>query len=89
MEIVRDAWTDERLDDLNHRIDEGFKETQAEFRTLRLEMRKQEFASVRSEMRTAPCQRAIGDANRICQRQGRDGVSNSFQPADGGGWHAI
>jgi len=51
MEAVRDAWTDERLDDLNHRVDEGFKEVQAEFRILRLEMRT-EFAAVRSEIGT-------------------------------------
>ncbi|HET6998118.1 MAG TPA: hypothetical protein VFI03_05955 [Solirubrobacterales bacterium] len=25
MEAMRDAWTDERLDYLNHRVDDGFK----------------------------------------------------------------
>jgi hypothetical protein len=49
MEAVRDAWTDERLDDLNHRVDEGFKEMREEFRAIRLES-KTEFAAVRSEM---------------------------------------
>lgn len=48
MEAVRDAWTDARLDDLNHRVDEGFKEVTNEFRALRLEMRT-EFAAVRAE----------------------------------------
>jgi hypothetical protein len=38
MESVRDAWTDERLDDLNHRVDEGFKEMREEFRAARSEM---------------------------------------------------
>jgi hypothetical protein len=38
MEHVRDAWTDERLDDLNHRVDEGFRETGEEFRAVRGEM---------------------------------------------------
>ena len=39
MEAMRDAWTDERLDDLNQRVDSGFKEISREFRALRLEMR--------------------------------------------------
>jgi len=38
MEAVRDAWTDERLDDLNHRVDGGFKEMREEFRSVRTEM---------------------------------------------------
>jgi len=49
MASVRELWTDERLDDLNHRVDRGFEETKAEFRAVRLEMRT-EFAAVRSEM---------------------------------------
>jgi hypothetical protein len=51
MEAMRDAWTDERLDDLNHRVDNGFKEVSREFQALRLEMRT-EFAAVRSETAT-------------------------------------
>jgi flagellar biosynthesis/type III secretory pathway protein FliH len=39
MDSVREAWTDERLDDLNHRVDEGFRETREEFRAVRAEMR--------------------------------------------------
>lgn len=39
METVRETWTDERLDDLNHRVDVGFREVGEEFRALRLEMR--------------------------------------------------
>jgi hypothetical protein len=50
MEAVRDLWTDERMDDLNHRVDTGFAEVGHEFRALRLEMRT-EFTAVRSEMR--------------------------------------
>jgi hypothetical protein len=38
MEAVRQKWTDERLDDLNHRVDEGFRESREEMRTLRAEM---------------------------------------------------
>lgn len=49
METVRDVWTDERMDDLNHRVDSGFNEVSREFQALRLEMRT-EFAAVRSEL---------------------------------------
>jgi hypothetical protein len=49
MEAMREKWTDDRLDDLNHRVDKGFSEGQAEFRALRLEMRT-EFGAVRSEL---------------------------------------
>jgi tetrahydromethanopterin S-methyltransferase subunit G len=38
MESVRDKWTDERLDDLNRRVDGGFREGREESRTLRVEM---------------------------------------------------
>ena len=48
--MARDEWTDERLDDLNHRVDEGFKEMRTEFRAVRSEM-QQEFQAVRSEMK--------------------------------------
>jgi predicted nucleic acid-binding Zn-ribbon protein len=51
--MARDAWTDERLDDLNKKVDDGFKETRAEmraeFRAVRTEM-KEEIRGVRSEM---------------------------------------
>lgn len=47
--MAREVWTDERLDDLNHRVDEGFKETREEFRAVRGEM-KSEFQSVRAEI---------------------------------------
>lgn len=49
MATVRELWSDERLDDLNHRVDRGFEDTKAEFRALRLEMHA-EFAAVRAEM---------------------------------------
>jgi hypothetical protein len=45
MEAVRDKWTDDRLDDLNKRVDAGFTrvderfgQVDAEFRALRSEM---------------------------------------------------
>ncbi|HEX5990213.1 MAG TPA: hypothetical protein VFY75_08385 [Solirubrobacterales bacterium] len=49
--MARDAWTDARLDDLNKRVDEGFRETREEFRAVRSEM-KSEFQAVRAEMKS-------------------------------------
>src|SRR3954462_14512347 len=46
---AREAWTDERLDDLNKKVDDGFQEMHAEFRALRGEM-KSEFQAVRADM---------------------------------------
>jgi len=51
MEAMREAWTDERLDDLNHRLDEGFKEMRTESRAVRAEMGT-EFRAVRAEIGT-------------------------------------
>jgi hypothetical protein len=42
MEGVREAWTDERLDGLNHRVDDGFKEMRTEFRAFRGELSVQQ-----------------------------------------------
>ncbi len=36
--MAREVWTDERLDDLNKRVDEGFKENREEFRAVRGEI---------------------------------------------------
>jgi tellurite resistance protein len=36
--MAREAWTDERLDDLTKRVDAGFARNDAEFRALRNEM---------------------------------------------------
>jgi hypothetical protein len=49
MEAVREALTDERLDDLNHRVDRGFTEMRGEFQALRGEMRE-ESRAVRAEI---------------------------------------
>jgi hypothetical protein len=38
METMREAWTDERLDDLVKRMDEGFREMREEQRAFRAEM---------------------------------------------------
>ncbi len=47
--MPREAWTDERLDDLNKRVDDGFAEMRGEFRAFRAEM-KSEFQAVRAEI---------------------------------------
>ena len=36
--MAREAWTDERLDDLNKKVDEGFKEMRGEFKAVRGEI---------------------------------------------------
>lgn len=51
MEAMRNSWSDDRLDDLNRRVDAGFGETRMEFQAVRQEMRD-EFKAVRAEMRT-------------------------------------
>jgi hypothetical protein len=35
--MAREVWTDERLDDLSRKVDEGFKEVREEFRAVRAE----------------------------------------------------
>jgi hypothetical protein len=34
----KESWSDDRLDDLNHKVDEGFKDMREEFRAMRSEM---------------------------------------------------
>ena len=46
----REKWTDERLDDLNKKVDKGFEETKAEFKDVRREM-KEGFARVDGEIK--------------------------------------
>ena len=36
--MAREAWTDERLDDLNERVERGFGEVKGEIRDLRVEI---------------------------------------------------
>ncbi len=52
MEREKDRWSDERHDDLNHKVDEGFKDMREEFCSMREEFRavREEFRAVRSEM---------------------------------------
>ncbi len=46
--MARETWTDERLDDLNARVEKGFDEVKGEIRDLRSET-KAEFKATRSE----------------------------------------
>lgn len=50
--MVREAWTDERLDDLKERMDEGFRELRAEIREVKSEIRdvKQEVKDLRESI---------------------------------------
>ena len=52
--MVREAWTDERLDDLKEHMDEGFREVRAELRQQRGEMARQKDMDARFDavMRT-------------------------------------
>jgi hypothetical protein len=47
--MAREAWTDERLDELNVRMENGFDEVKGETRDLRSET-KEEFRELRAEM---------------------------------------
>jgi hypothetical protein len=50
--MVREAWTDERLDDLKEHMDEGFREVRADIRDLRngLDSVKGEVGELREEV---------------------------------------
>jgi hypothetical protein len=50
MEAMRESWTDDRLDDLNGKVDVLHLEMRTEFKAVRGEM-GEEFAAVRREMK--------------------------------------
>jgi hypothetical protein len=52
MGTMREAWTDERLDDMNVRISDGFNRLDHELRDVRVEIRdvRSEVAGVRQEV---------------------------------------
>jgi hypothetical protein len=58
MESMRESWTDERLDDLNHTVGSGFDRIDTDLRGLRTESAalraemKAEFTAVRAEMKS-------------------------------------
>ena len=49
MAVERNAWTDERLDDLANRMDAGFARVDADIRELRMELRT-EIGALRGEI---------------------------------------
>jgi hypothetical protein len=49
MEAMRSSWTDERLDDLNGKVDKGFARVDGEIKELRGEMNAR-FSDLNSEM---------------------------------------
>jgi hypothetical protein len=49
MEAVRERWTDDRMDDLNHKVDELGRRTDEGFRDMRREM-DEGFRDLRGEM---------------------------------------
>ncbi len=51
MEAMRQSWTDDRMDDLNGKVDSLRLETRTEFKAIRAEI-KGEFAAFRGEMKT-------------------------------------
>jgi predicted nucleic acid-binding Zn-ribbon protein len=50
MEAMRESWTDDRMDDLNGKVDALHLEMRTELKAVRSEM-KEEFSAVRTEMR--------------------------------------
>jgi hypothetical protein len=60
--MERDVWTDKRLNDLDSKVDEGFKEMRGEFKAVRAEMHagsealrheiREEFRAFRAEMKS-------------------------------------
>ena len=51
--MVREAWTDERLDDLKEHMDEGFREVRADVRKLQGEVStvREELGELRAEIK--------------------------------------
>lgn len=48
--MAREAWADERLDDLNKKVDDGFSEMREEFRAVRTELHT-EMGELRRELK--------------------------------------
>jgi hypothetical protein len=60
MERARATWTDERLDDLSHRMDDGFNRVDADLRSLRTQMESRfESLETRIEGRIDALQRTM------------------------------
>ena len=82
MEAMRESWTDDRLDDLNGKVDSLRLEMRTEFKAVRSEM-KEEFAAVRGETKEefATLRGEIREGfNRMDQRF--QGIDQRFQSMD-------
>lgn len=79
MEAMREAWTDDRLDDLANRMDRGFDRVDADIRELRTET-KSEFALVRGEI----CERFDKIEGQFSSRfdQQKDETDSRFDKVD-------
>ncbi|HMJ71808.1 MAG TPA: hypothetical protein VK471_00430 [Solirubrobacterales bacterium] len=75
MEAMRESWTDDRMDDLNGKVDALHLEMRTEFKAVRGEM-KEEFGAVRTEMKEE-----FG-AVRGEMRAGFDKLEKRFQSMD-------
>jgi uncharacterized protein YjbJ (UPF0337 family) len=75
MEAMRESWTDDRMDDLNGKVDALHLEMRTEFKAVRGEM-KEEFGAVRDEMKEE------FHAVRGEMRVGFDKVEERFQSMD-------
>ena len=62
--MVRESWTDERLDDLNSRVEKGFDEVKCEIRDLRAEMNLR-FAAVEARFDAMQRTMIIGFASIV------------------------
>jgi hypothetical protein len=65
--MVREAWTDERLDDLASHMDEGFREVRAELRQQRGEMARQEDMDARFDAQQKYMDARFDALNRTLQ----------------------
>src|SRR5262249_31936564 len=85
MEPMRESWTDERLNDLNAKVDRGFDRIDKDVRGLRMET-KTEFTALRGEMK-AGFDRVDARFERIDRRLERidqrfEGVDQRFEQMD-------
>jgi len=68
--VVREAWTDERLDDLTKHMDEGFREVRTELRQQREEigrMARQKDMDARFDAQQKHIEARFNDLNRTMQ----------------------
>jgi len=64
----REKWTDDRLDDLNKKVDDGFARVEGDIRELRVEVKKQG-ESLRAEMSAR-----LGETETRLEKKIDDGI---------------